>query len=64
MLIKKRCSCVPVSAFASLVAITVGITSSRVGINICAITAGTKKYKLIIKRKKEEARQNTIVKKR
>ena len=42
-------------AFASLVAIPVGITSSAVGIKICAITAGIKKYKTYYKEKEEEA---------
>ena len=46
--------CVSISAFASLVCIPVGITSSAVGINICAITAGIKKYKSIIKKKKKK----------
>ena len=36
--------CVSISAFASLLAIPVGITSSAVGINNCAITAEIKKY--------------------
>ena len=45
--------CVSISAFASLVAISVGITSSAVGINISSITAGTKKNKSIIKKKKK-----------
>ena len=36
--------CVSISAFASLVCVPVGIMSSAVGINICAITAGIKKY--------------------
>ena len=36
--------CVSISAFASLVAIPVGITSSAVGIKICAITVGIKTY--------------------
>ena len=35
---------VSISTFHSLVAIPVGITSSAVGIKICAITAGIKKY--------------------
>ena len=39
--------------FASLVAIPVGITSSAVGIKICAIMAGIKKCKSIIKKKKK-----------
>ena len=33
-----------ISAFASLVFVPVGITSSAVEIKSCAITAGTKKY--------------------
>ena len=44
--------CVSISAFAPLVAIPLGITTSTVGIKICAITAGIKKYKSIIKKKK------------
>ena len=35
---------ISISAFASLVCVPVGITSSAVGINTCAITAGIKKY--------------------
>ena len=34
--------CVSTSAFASLVYVSVGITNSAVGINICAITVGRK----------------------
>ena len=45
--------CVSFSAFASLVAIPVGISSSAVGIKICAITEGIKYYKPIIKKKKK-----------
>ena len=37
--------CVSISAFASLICVPVGITSSAVGINICAIIAGIKKKK-------------------
>ena len=37
--------CVEISAFASLVYVPVGITSSEVGLKICATTAGIKKYK-------------------
>ena len=37
--------CVSISAFASLVAFPAGVTSSAVGLQICAITAGIKKYK-------------------
>ena len=46
--------CVSISAFASLVCVSVGMTSSALGIKICAITAGIKKYKSIIKKKKKK----------
>ena len=46
--------CVSISAFASLVGIPVEITSSAIGLKICAITAGIKKYKSIIKKKKKK----------
>ena len=46
-------ACVSISAFASLVCVLVGITSSAVGIKICAITAGIKNYKSIIQKKKK-----------
>ena len=45
--------CVSISAFDPLVDISVGISSSAVGINIRAIIAGIKTYKLIIKKKKK-----------
>ena len=32
--------CVSISAFTSLICVSVGITSFTIGINICAITAG------------------------
>ena len=51
--------CVSISTFASLVCIPVGITISSVGISICSITAGIKKYKSIIK--KEKKNHNKIV---
>ena len=41
--------CVSVSAFASLVAVPIGIASSAIGLKICAINAGIEKHKLIIK---------------
>ena len=44
--------CVSISAFASLVYVPIGITSSAVAISTCAITAGIKKYKSFIKKKK------------
>ena len=47
--------CISISAFASLVGNTVGITSSRKGLKICPITAGIRKCKLIIKKKEKFA---------
>ena len=46
--------CVSISAFTSLVGIPIEITSSSIGLKICAITAGIKKYKSIIKKKKKK----------
>ena len=37
--------CVSISVFVSLVGILIGITSSAIGLKVCAITAGTKKHK-------------------
>ena len=34
--------CISISTFASLVGIPIGITSSAIGLEICAITAGIK----------------------
>ena len=45
---------VSVSAFASLVGICIEITSSAIGLNICAIILKIKKYKSIIKKKKKK----------
>ena len=45
--------CVSFSSFASLVGIPIGITSSAIGSKICVITAGIKKFKSIIKKKKK-----------
>ena len=45
--------CVFNSAFASLVGVSVGITSSGVGLKIGVITARIKKFKPIIKKKKK-----------
>ena len=45
--------CISISAFASLLGIPIGIKSSAIGLKICAIVAGIKKCKLIIKKKKK-----------
>ena len=53
ILVSTAISCVLISAFASLVFVPVGITSSAIGLKICAITVGIKNYKLILKKKEE-----------
>ena len=47
-------NCVSISGFSSLVCVPVGITSSVVGVKICGITAGIKKFKSIINKKKKK----------
>ena len=44
--------CISISVFASLLGIRLGMTSSAIGLKICAIAAGIKKYKSIIQKKK------------
>ena len=46
--------CVSISSFASLVCVLVGITSFAVRLKICAVTAGIKNYKSVIKKKKKK----------
>ena len=46
--------CIAISVFVCLLVIPTGITSSAIGLKICAITAGIKKYKSIIKKKKKK----------
>ena len=50
---------VSISDFASLIVIPLGITSSAIGLIICVITGGIKKYKSIMKKKKKN--HNKIV---
>ena len=54
-------SCVSISAFVSLVGISIGITYSAIGLKICAIIAGTKTYKSIIKKKKKNHDQIVLL---
>ena len=51
--------CLSISDFASLIGIPIGIRSSIVRLKLCAITAGIKKYKSIIDKKKKK--HDTIV---
>ena len=52
--------CILFSALASLVGIPIGITSSAIALKICAITAATKNYKSIIKKKKEKHNKKVL----
>ena len=54
ILISTVTGCVSISAVASLAGTLIGITSSAVGLKICVLTAGIKKYKSIIKKKKKK----------
>ena len=54
ILISTVTGCVSTSSFASLVGTPIGITSSVIGLKICVITAGIKKYKSITKKKKKK----------
>ena len=49
-----NCFCISISAIASLLSILIGIMSSAIWLKVCAITAGIKKYKSIIKKKKKK----------
>ena len=46
--------CISIYAFASLLGIPIGIRSSAIGLEICAIAARIKKYKGIIEEKKNK----------
>ena len=63
ILVPTNTGCVSISAFASLLSVPVGISSSAVGLNISAITAAIKKCKSIIKKKKKGAWWNSVVRK-
>ena len=54
VLVSMITSCASISEFASIVCVPVGIASSAVGIKICAITGGIKKYKPIAKQKRKK----------
>ena len=53
-LILAATDCISISAFASLVCVLVGISSSAVGLKICAITPRIKMYKSVIRKKKKK----------
>ena len=45
--------CVSVSTFASLVGISIGITSSAIGLKVCVTTSGVKKHNSKIEEKRK-----------
>ena len=47
-------ACNSISSFASFPGIPIGITSSAIGLKICGITAGIRKYNSIIKKKQKK----------
>ena len=53
ILVSTVSGCVFISALASFVGIPIRITSSAIGLKVCVITTGIKKYKSIIKKTKE-----------
>ena len=59
IVISTMTGCVSISDFASSVGIPIGITSSVIGLKMCLITAGIKKYESIIKKKKKK--RNKII---
>ena len=48
--------CVLISVFASLIGVPIRIPSSTIAVKICAITAGIKNYKTIIKKKRKRSK--------
>ena len=46
--------CDPISAFAYLAGILIGVTNSVMGLKTCATTAGIKNYKSVIQKKKNK----------
>ena len=61
ILISTVSGCVSISAFASLVGISMRITSSATGLKICVITSGIKKYMSIIKKKKKKKHDKILL---
>ena len=54
ILVSTITECTSISSFPSLLGIPIGITSSEIGLRICAIAAGIKKYKSTIMKKKKK----------
>ena len=50
--------CIFISFFSSLVDVSLGVFSSKTGVNICTINGRTKKYKSIIKKKRSMVKEH------
>ena len=61
ILVSTVSGCVFISALASFVGIPIRITSSAIGLKVCVITTGIKKYKSIIKKIKKKKKHDEIV---
>ena len=55
--------CVSISTFPSLVVVSEGIANPALGLKICAVTAGIKRYKSVIKKNRKKAWEKSAVSK-
>ena len=62
-LVSAATGCISIYDFASLLDIPIGIMISVIGLKIWAITAGTKKYEPIMKKKKKKYYKITLLQK-
>ena len=53
--------CISNSAFASLMGFLIRITSSAIQLKVCAIVAGIKNYKSIVKKKKKKKHDKILL---
>ena len=61
ILVSTITECISISAFAYLLGIPIGITSFTTGLKNCAIAAGIKKYKSIIKKPKNKHNKTILL---
>ena len=61
ILVSTITECISISAFAYLLGIPMGITSFTTGLKNCAIAAGIKKYKSIIKKPKNKHNKTILL---
>ena len=53
--------CISISTFTSLLGISIGITSSAIGLKICAVIAGIKIFNSIFKKKKKKQDKTALL---